>query len=386
MVDDSVECLRYPFGWPSPVEQPKEFADLHERPAVPVVLPSGDRAWLVTRYHDVRALLADPRISKNRDRPDMARMVPPTGAPAKHFQHQVAMDPPGHTRMRRSVAKAFTATRVEGLRPHVQAIVDELLGYLGRDGRRSAELSQEFAHPLSLRVIGELLGIPETEQAPLAGLTAPPWEYMRKLIERKRRHPGPDLITELIAVSDVDDGQLSEGELHWWCTVLLLAGYETSAHQLLSAVVLLLHHPRQLAALRDDPALIPTAVEELLRHQVVGTSLSMLRYATDDIELDGVTIPRGSSVIPSLECANHDPAAYPEPSTLDLARTGPTQLTFSAGRHFCVGATLARIELQVGLAGLLAHFTNLRLSEPIDRLHRRSDPFTQGFAAVPVAW
>jgi cytochrome P450 len=386
MTDHRWECLRYPFDWPSPIDQPREFADLHERPAVSVLLPSGDRAWLVTRYRDVRALLADPRISKNRNRPDMARMVPSAGAPAKHFQNQVAMDPPGHTRMRRLVAKAFTAVRVEGLRPLVQTIADELLDGLQRDGRRSAELSKEFAHPLSLRVMCELLGIPEAERAPLVGVTVPPWEYMRELIERKRRSPGPDLVTQLIAVSDVDDGRLSDAELHWWCTVLLLAGYETSAHQMLSAVVLLLNHPRQLAALRADPALIPSAVEELLRHQVVGTSLSMLRYVTDDIDLDGVTIPKGSSVIPSLECANHDPAAYSNPSELDVTRAGPAQLTFSAGRHFCAGAGLARIQLQAGLAGLLRGFPGLRLAEPIDRLHRRGDPFTQGFAAVPVAW
>jgi cytochrome P450 len=367
------------------VDQPAEFADLHSRPALPVVLPSGDQAWLVTRYHDVRALLVDPRVSKNRNRPDMARMTPPNGAPAKHFANQMEMDPPGHTRMRRLIARAFTASRVEKLRQRVREIVDELLDAMAA-APPPVELSAAFAHPLSIRVICELLGVPAEEQAQFAGLREPPWEYMAELIERKRRDPSDDLISALIEVSDVDDGRLSQTELRWWSTVLLLAGYETSAHQLLSAVVMLLSHPDQLAALRADPALLPAAVEELLRHQVVGTSLSMLRYVTEEIDVGGVTIPAGASVVPSLECANHDPAVYDDPLELNLTRSGPPQLTFSFGRHFCAGAALARVELQLGLDGLLSRFPELRLAVPVEQLVRRGDPFTQGFAAVPVTW
>jgi cytochrome P450 len=393
MSSDTGGCPHYPFAWPSPVDQPKELADLHQRPAVRVVLPSGDEAWLITRHRDVRALLTDPRISKNRNRPDIARMTPPNGAPTKHFQHQVEMDPPGHTRMRRVIAKAFTVARVERLRPRVRAIVTELLDEMDT-GARTAELSAAFAHPLSLRVICELLGVPAADRARLAGLTAPPWEYMTELIDRKRSDPGDDLVSDLIRVTDSEsaDGEsaggarLGETELHWWTTVLLLAGYETTAHQLLSAVVSLLCHDDQLAVLRADLARVPAAVEELLRHQVVGTSLSMLRYATDDIDVSGVTIPKGSSVIPSLECANHDPAAFPGPSDLDITRAAGHQLTFSFGRHFCVGAPLARVELQLGLEELLRRFPGLRLAGPVDRLRRRQDPFTQGFIEVPVAW
>jgi cytochrome P450 len=386
-----VGCLQYPFEWPSHVDQPVEFAQAHGQPAQPVTLPSGDEAWLVTGYHDVRALLTDPRISKNRNRPDMARMIPPNGAPTKHFANQVEMDPPGHTRMRRVIAKAFTAARAEKLRPRVTEIVDDLLDAMIR-GERPVDLSTAFAHPLSIRVIGELLGVPENEQAQFVTVREPPWAYMADLIARKRRQPGDDLISALIEVtrpSDVDapgEGWLSETELHWWSTVLLLAGYETSAHQMLSAVVLLLAHPHELARLRADRSLIPPAVEELLRHQVVGTSLSMLRYVTDDIDLGGVTIPKGASVIPSLECANHDPEVFGDPLRLDLARSGPQQLTFSFGRHFCVGAPLARIEMQLGLDGLLQRFPMLRLAVPMQQLVRRRDPFTQGFSALPVTW
>jgi cytochrome P450 len=378
-------CLRYPFDWPSPVDQPVEFADLHRCPVVPVELPSGDRAWLVTRYADVRALLTDARISKNRNRPDIARMTPPAGTPTRHFQNQVEMDPPGHTRMRRLIAKAFTAARVETLRPRVDEIVTDLLDRLAETGP-PAELSRGFAHPLSIRVICELLGVPAADQSRFVDITAPPWEYMRELIDAKRERPGDDLISDLIRVTDVDDGRLSDQELHWWSTVLLLAGYETTANQMLSAVVQLLSHPDQLAALRGDRTLIPAAVEELLRHQVVGTSLSMLRYVTDDIDVGGVTIAGGSSVIPSLECANHDPAAFDRPGELDLTRSGPPQLTFSHGRHFCVGAPLARVQLHRGLDGLLCRFPGLRLAGPVAGLRRRRDAFTQGFIEVPVVW
>lgn len=377
-------CPHYPFAWPSPVDQPVELADVHRQPALPVQLPSGDRAWLVTRYHDVRALLTDPRISKNRNRPDMARMTP-DGGPVKHFANQVEMDPPGHPRMRRLVAKAFTASRVDKLRPLVEDIVTDLLDTMAA-GPRPTDLSAAFAHPLSLRVICELLGVPADERAQLATLREPPWAYMKGLIERKRRDPGDDLVSALVEVSDAADGRLSDGELHWWTTVLLLAGYETTAHQMLNAVVMLLARPEQLALLRADHAMVGPAVEELLRHQVVGTSLSMLRYVTADIDVGGVTIPRGASVVPSLECANHDPSVFDRPLSLDLARSGPQQLTFSFGRHFCVGAPLARIELQLGLAGLLHRFPDLRLAVPLDRLQRRIDLYTQGFTAVPVTW
>lgn len=376
--------LAYPFDWLAQVDQPAELAEVHRQPAHPIVLPSGDRAWLVPGYHDVRALLTDPRISKNRNRPDMARMSP-EGGPVKHFANQVEMDPPGHPRMRRLIAKAFTATRVEKLRPRVEQIVADLVDAMAA-GVRPTDLSAAFAHPLSIRVIGELLGVPEADQPGLVALREPPWAYMAELIAHKRRDPGDDLISALIEVTDSADGRLSDAELHWWVTVLLLAGYETSAHQLLSAVVLLLTHPQQLAALRADPALLPSAVEELLRHQVVGTSLSMLRYVTDDIDVGGVTIPRGASVVPSLECANHDPSVFDKPLELDLTRSGPAQLTFSHGRHFCVGAPLARIELQLGLAALLDRFPDLRLAEPVDSLCRRVDVFTQGFTALPVTW
>ncbi len=373
---------RYPFGWPSATRQPTEFTDLHEEPVVPVTLPSGDTALLITRYDDIRAVLTDPRVSKNRNRPGIARM---TDKKVKAFQSQVSMDPPEHTRMRRLISKAFTPARVEKLRPRIQDIATELTEQVA-DGPQPADLAQSLAFPLSIRVICEMLGVPAQDRARFTGGGPPPWDYMSELIARKRAEPADDLISALIQVHDEDDGELSAQELLWWSTVLLLAGYETTANQICSAVVLLLAHPDQLARLRADYGAMPQAVEELLRYQVVGTSLSMLRYVTADITVAGTDIPAGSSVITSLESANFDPRAFSCPAALDLRRADQQQLTFSVGRHFCVGASLARAELQVALETVLRRFPGLRLAVAPGDLQRHDDAFTQGFVAVPVCW
>ncbi|MEV6846592.1 cytochrome P450 [Actinoplanes sp. NPDC051411] len=374
--------IKYPFSWPSPTGQPAEFTCLHAERVVEVELPSGDRALLLTRYEDIKAVLLNPTVSKNRNRPDVARM---TARKTKAFQSQVSMDPPDHPRMRRLVARAFTQARINTLRPRIVAIVDEQLDKMTASGP-PADLNACLGFPLAIRVACELLGVPPEERGRFRGVETPPWEYMRELIERKRAEPADDLISDLIRVHDEDDGRLSDPELMFWSTILLLAGYETTANQMASAVVLLLTHPDQLAWLRAHPERMRDAVEELLRAQVVGTSLSMLRYLTEDVELDGgITLPKGRSVIPALESANHDPSVFAHPE-LDLTRRGPQQITFSVGRHFCVGASLARAELEIGLSTLLDRFPRLELAVPVEELRRSEDAFTQGFVEVPVRW
>jgi cytochrome P450 len=376
--------VRYPFAFPSPTEVPPQLHQLHAEPVVPVTLPSGDEALLITRYDDIKTVLADPRVSKNRNRPGVARM---TLTKKKVFQSQVDMDPPGHTRMRRLVAKAFTAARVERLRPRIQEIADGLVETMAA-GPAPADLNEAYAVPLTIQVICEVLGVPADERDQFHDQSTPPWRYMCELIRRKRDNPGDDLVSELIRVRDEQDGRLSETELQFWCTVLLVAGYETTANQLGGSVVVLQGHPEQLSLLRADlDGRMPRAVEELLRHQVVGSSLSMLRYVVEDIEVGGVPIPAGSSIIPALESANVDPAVFACPAALDVERDGRRkQLTFSTGQHFCVGAPLARLELQIGLTTLLRRFPRLRLAVPLSELRRRDDPFFPGFTEIPVAW
>ncbi|MEU0872014.1 cytochrome P450 [Nocardia brasiliensis] len=374
----------FPFAWPAGPAQSDALLQAHRDPFRTVTLPSGDAAVLATRYQIIRALLADPRISKDRNRSGVAKM---TTRPQKVFQRRVDMSPPAHARMRRLIAREFTAARVETLRPRIAAIVEELLDRMAAGGAAEpVDLNTAFAFPLSIQVICELLGVPAQERHRFGDTSNPPWDYIRELIERKRRQPDSDLISALIAVTDAEDGRLTPDELHFWSTLLLLAGYETTANQLAGGVVLLLHHRDQLALLRADPALITGAVEELLRCQVVGTSLSMLRYVTEDVTVDDHVIAQGTSIIPALECANHDPAVFADPGRIDLTRRDAPQLTFSVGRHFCPGAPLARAQLQIGIGALIERFPTLRLAVAPERLDRVDDHFFQGFRTVPVRW
>ncbi|TYB60554.1 cytochrome P450 [Nonomuraea sp. PA05] len=375
--------LRFPFSWPATAEPPEELATLREEPVVRATLPSGDEAFLVTRYEDIRRVLSDPRVSRNRDRPGAARM---TVQKTKVFQNpKIDRDPPEHTRMRRLMAKAFTATRVEGLRPHVRQVADDLVTDLIKR-EPPADLHEAYAVPLTLQVICGLLGVPPEDQARFRGSLGEAWQYMGELIEAKRHEPGDDLISALIGVHDENDGRLSAHELHVWCVILLLAGFETTASQLGSSVVLLLTRPEQLGLLREDPSLIPEAVEELLRCQIAGHSLSMLRYVTDDIEVGGVTIPRGSGLIPVLESAGFDESVFPDPMRLDITRENKQHLVFSAGPHFCMGAALARLELQVALDALIRRVPTLRLAVPPSALRHHDSPLDLGLREVPVAW
>ncbi|MFG1706553.1 cytochrome P450 [Nonomuraea sp. M3C6] len=375
--------LRFPFAWRAAADPPEELATLRDEPVVQVTLPSGDKAFLVTRYEDIRRVLSDPRVSRNRDRPGAPRM---TEQKTKVFQNpRIDRDPPEHTRMRRLMAKAFTATRVEGLRPHVRQVAEELVTDLLKRSP-PADLHEAFAVPLTLQVICGLLGVPPEDQARFRGPLNEAWQYMGELIETKRRDSGDDLISALIGVHDENDGRLSGHELHVWCVILLLAGFETTASQLGSAAVLLLTHPDQLELLHEDPGRIPDAVEELLRCQIAGHSLSMLRLVTDDIEVGGVIIPRGSGLIPVLESANFDESVFPDPMRLDITRENKQHLVFSAGPHFCMGAALARLELQVALEALIRRVPTLRLAVPPGALRHHDSPLELGLREVPVAW
>jgi cytochrome P450 len=391
----------YPFPRPTALQVPEQLAGVRSEPVVAVTVPSGDRALLVTRYQDVRQLLVDPRLSRNLNRPDAARI-------SRHnpmFQDQrIDPDPPEHTRIRRLVMKAFTPARVAELEPFIRAVVDELLDAMAAHGG-PVDLNEAFAFPLPIRVICHLLGVPEEDMhrfrawtdaflsvnrvsGPQVGqamreLTG----YMAELIAAKRHRPQDDLISAMIRVRDDVDGALTEYELHWWCRLLLLVGYETTATQLGGGVAMLLSHPDQLAALRADPTLLDNAIEELLRWKLVGSSVSMLRYATDDIPLADTTIPRGSSVIPAVDSANQDPSVFPNPRCFDITRPNAgAHLTFSLGAHFCIGAALARTQLRIGTAALLDRFDGLRLAVPADELVRCEGGLLDGFRAIPVTW
>jgi cytochrome P450 len=394
------EHCPYPFSRPSALEPPEELDSIRERPVVEVTLPSGDTALMVTRYADVRRLLTDDRLSRNLARPGAARITRNN----KMFQDsRINPDPPEHTQVRSLVMKAFTAARVERLRPYIQDLVDELLDAMESHGG-PVDLNETLAFPLPIRVICRLLGVPEDgvdlfrdwtdhflsvsrfsgEQIGQAmrEMNA----YIADLIETKRTDPGDDLISAMIRARDENDGRLTEYQLHWWSRLLLLVGYETTATQMGGGVAMLLAHPDQLDRLRGDYSLIPNAIEELLRWKLVGSSVSMLRYAVDDIPMDGYTIPKGASVIPAVDSANMDESVFSMPRTFDITRVENPHMTFSLGPHFCAGAALARIELQVATESLLRRFPTLRLAKPAAELRRHEGSLLEGFTEIPVTW
>jgi cytochrome P450 len=384
------------------------FAAIRERAAVhPVTLADGHDAWLVARYDEARAALNDPRLSKDMDAAVANDgNVVAEGLPGPAFaRHMLAVDPPDHTRLRRLVSVAFTVRRVEALRPHVQAIVDDLLDGIaaaGPDAR--VDLVASFAFPLPFTVICELLGVPDAQRADfgreltmLLAPTSTDAEYARAkaasdavvglltaLVERKQREPGDDLVSGLIAARDGDE-RLDQRELLSTIFQLIVAGHDTTASLIGNSVVALLLHPAQLDLIRTDPDQLTVALEELLRYDGP-VPHATFRYATEPIELGGVTIPAGSQVIISLAAANRDHGRYAAAETFDIARADVRHLAFGHGIHFCLGAALARMEGQLALGSLLARFPDLRLAVPARDLHwAKGDGLVlRGLSELPI--
>jgi cytochrome P450 len=390
----------FPFSAGSPLDLPVEFGQLRaEGPLARVTMPSGDRAWLVTRYEDVRAVFADPRFSR------AAASVPTAPKLSPRFLLRsdsiLSKDPPDHTRLRRLVAGAFTARRVDRLRLHIQQITDRLLDDLAQAGP-PADLVAHLALPLPVTVICELLGVPYADRdrfrawteallninLPLADAHAARAaldDYMAGLIADRRAHPSDDLLGALTAARDEED-KLSETELVSFGTTLLIAGHETTANQIATFTLLLLRHPGELKRLRESPELIASAVEELLRFTPLGVGTGLLRVATTDVELDGVVVRAGEPVLASITSANHDPAVFGDPDELDITRADNPHLAFGPGIHHCLGAQLARAELQIALGSLLQRFPRLALAVDEDEVDWRPRLGLRGPSAVPVSW
>ena len=367
------------------------FAEVRELGAVhEVTLADGHRAWLVVRYDEARAALNHPRLSKDMHAAlaTGADLVA-EGLPGPAFaRHMLSVDPPDHTRLRRLVSAAFSPRRVEGMRPRVQTIVDDLLDELALQGADSrADLVAAFAFPLPFTVICELLGVPEPDRAALGhGLTAllvptsSAAQYARAkaasdavvamldaLVQVKQDTPGDDLVSGLISARDGDE-RLNNQELLSTIFQLIVAGHDTTASLIGNSVAALFCNPAQLAQLRSDPSKIAAAVEEFLRYDPP-VPHSTFRYAIEPVEIDNVTIPAGAQVVISLAAANRDPGRYSSPELLDIDRAEARHLAFGHGIHHCLGAVLARMEGQLALGSLLRRFPELRLAVPADHLH-----------------
>ncbi|MFD7783723.1 cytochrome P450 [Streptomyces nojiriensis] len=364
--------------------------------------PTGEPAWLVTRYDDVRSALSDPRLSLDKTNAAEGSYRGLSLPPALDA-NLLNMDPPDHTRMRKLVSRAFTPRRVDALRAPIRRTADGLLDVLGAEGR--TDLIAAYAAPLPITVICDLLGIPDDHRKDFRAWTdaliAPDpsrpqaakqavgamLAFFTELIAHKRRHPADDLLSDLITVrdsdSDSDGDRLSEDELTSLAFLILGAGYENTVQLIGNAVHALLSHPEQLARLRKDPSKLPEAVEELARYEGPAL-LAIRRFPTEDVTIGDVSVPAGETVLLSLSAANRDPARFSHPEQLDVDRDASGHLALGHGIHYCLGAPLARAEVEIALAALLERFGSLALAEPEPRW--RPSLRARGLLELPVEY
>jgi cytochrome P450 len=381
------------------------FARLREESPVCPVTSARYDSYLITGFEDAKTALMDPRLSKDLYGPGQhyLRLFGPNSEALN--RNMLNADPPEHTRLRRITSQAFAPRRLEAQRPRVAQIVDDLLDKVIPHGQ--SDLMHDFAIPLPMTVISELLGIPELEQERVLDWTQVirtagsfgrgPEEdraavqeaqlhlhnYLSDLVLAKRRDPADDIISALIESCD-QDGKLSEREVVTTTFLLLFAGHQTTADFIGNAVVALLTNPDQLALLRANPDLLPSAIEELLRFDGP-LPVASPRITTEDVEYRGVVIPAGSIVGVAINAANHDPTQFTDPDRLDLERERGSHLGFGHGVHYCLGVSLARMEAQIGLAAILKRLPGLRLGVPVEEIRRlpAGSPF-RGLLELPV--
>ena len=372
------------------------------RAAAPVQWHDGLGLWLAFSHAEANAVLRDRRLGR----------IWADKEPAERFGnfnliHRNAileMEPPEHTRLRRLISSAFARGHVERLRPWVEQLARDLVdGLVERSaGTEPVDVLTGMAEQLPVDVIAELLGVPDADRPLLR-----PWSnaivkmyeygrtteiedsaeraaaefvaYLRTLAAERRRSPGEDLLSHLVSVRDSEGDRLTEDELVTTCILLLNAGHEATVNVSGNGLLALLEHPDQLNRLREDPGLLPTAIEELMRFD---SPLQLFeRTATEDVEIGGITVPAGQKIAALLGSANHDPAVFDSPEVLDVGRTDNPHISFGAGVHFCIGAPLARVELQASFGALLERTTRLELGRPA---RRRPEFVIRGLAELPV--
>ena len=359
--------------------------------------------WVLTRYEDCVAVLRDQRFGRAGFEGFLESVY---GSPAGYERLPRSMlfqDPPDHTRLRALVSRAFTPRVVEGLRPRIQQVVDEIIDR-ALDAR-SMEVIGDLAYPLPVTVISEMLGVPAGDRESIKGWSADIarsldaiglqvdpdivergrvarraiGDYFRQLLPERRRHPRSDLLSLLIAAEEQGD-KLSEGELLSTCILLYIAGHETTVNLIGNGLLALLRHADQLRRLREEPALAASAVEELLRYD--GPVQRTARFTTVDVEIGGRAIDKGAMVVTAIGAANRDPAQFPDPDRLDLGRVDNRHIAFGFGIHFCLGAPLARLEGQVALGTLARRLPALALAT--DTVEWRESQVLRGLKALPV--
>lgn len=375
------------------------------QPVFQTSLPDRTPVWLITRYEDVLALFRDERFVKNRRNAMTAEQLrklpwtPPMFRPLE--RNMLDLDPPDHTRLRTLVHKAFTPGLIGKMRDRIQSLADDLLDLVG--DKRAFDLISDYALPLPMTIITEILGVPTKDRAKfhrwstaVVSLTSPKptmrvipsvWmfvRYLKRFFELRRKEPRDDLVTALIRAEEGGD-RLSEDELLAMVFLLLIAGHETTVNLIGNGTLALLEHPDSMNKLREEPSIIKTAVEELLRF-TAPVLMTSERYAREDLIIHGVNIPRGGMTFGVIGSANRDGTVFQNPDELNLMREPNRHLAFGQGIHFCVGAPLARLEAEIAFNTLLRRLPTLRLGVDVGALRWRPSMLLRGLETLPVQY
>jgi cytochrome P450 PksS len=392
----------------SPVHKSSPYALFsrlrEEAPVCQFRLPDGQKAWLVTRYDDVAFALKDERFAKDRFRtltPEQLKRQPWMPAIVRPLmRNMLDSDPPDHTRLRSLVQKAFTPRRVEAMRDRIESLAKELLDSI--ENRRQFDLIHDYALPLPATVIAEILGVPAKDRhkfhrwsSAIITLSWSKWDmlksipavwsflrYTRKLVRQRRDEPADDMVTALIQAREGDD-RFSEDELVAMIVLLLIAGHETTVNLVANGMLALLTNPEQLQQLRENPARIESAIEELLRF-ASPLDTATERYVREDVSIAGVDIRAGDLVYAAISSANRDESQFKRPNDLDITRDPNKHLSFGLGIHFCLGASLARVEGQITINALLQRIPNLQLAVPAQSLKWRRGMVLRGMKSLPL--
>ncbi|MYX42911.1 cytochrome P450 [Streptomyces sp. SID89] len=393
------EPVAFPQDRTCPYHPPTGYDPLRtDRPLSRVTLYDGRPVWLVTGHALARDLLADPRLSSDRTRDGFPATTPRFAAVRNRRTALLGVDDPEHRTQRRMMVPSFTLKRAAALRPRIQGIVDDLLDAMIAQGP-PAELVGAFALPVPSMVICELLGVPYADheffeeqsrrllRGPDVADTLDARErlegYLGDLIDRKQKEPGEGVLDDLVR-QRMAEGEVDRAEAVALAIILLVAGHETTANMISLGTYTLLQHPERLAELRADPALLPAAVEELMR--LLSIADGLLRMATEDIEAAGTTIRAGDGVIFSTSVINRDQDVYAEPDALDFHRPARHHVSFGFGIHQCLGQNLARAELEIALGTLLRRLPGLALAAPPQEIPFKPGDTIQGMLELPVTW
>jgi cytochrome P450 len=399
--ESATEAATFPYERKCPFAPPDEYADLMADPPISkVTLATGLEIWAVTGYKNIRELLTDPRVSASRKHSNFPFYfdAPPEFRTETSF---IGYDPPEHTQTRRKAATMLTNRQVQRLRPLIEELVDDRLEAMRAEGP-GVDMHFALSLPVPMTVICLLLGIPQKDHdffqkngTTLLGGIATMEErqsalvdvnnYLYDLVAAKEKEPGDDLISRVIEQYREGDEEYEPRDLVNMCRLLMNGGHETTASMISLGTACLLEHPEQLAQLQGDPELAEAAVEELIRYLTIGDT-AVPRVALEDIEIAGVTIPKGDGILCLGLTGNRDPEAFENPDELILSRGKRGHLGFGHGLHHCIGADLARLELQIVWSKLFEAFPTLQLAQPFEEIRSKEGAIIYGLWNLPITW